>query len=206
MLKVLGKRSSINVRKVLWTLDEVELEYQIEEWGAGYSDTNCAEFLAKNPGGLVPVLEDHRGILTESNAICRYLASRQGRYDLLPTDPFDRACVERWMDWQISELNPAWSYAFQGLVRRNPACQDPGLIAESLSRWERHMNMVSQHLASSPYMAGNAFTLADIAIGLSVYRWSIAPIERQNCCILNGYLDRLRERPAFMKNGSNGTP
>ncbi|WP_043232782.1 2-oxo acid dehydrogenase subunit E2 [Pseudomonas aeruginosa] len=58
MLEILGKASSINVRKVLWTCAELDLPYRREDWGSGFRDTHAAEFLALNPNAMVPVLRD----------------------------------------------------------------------------------------------------------------------------------------------------
>ncbi len=100
MLQVLGRSSSINVRKVLWTCDELALPFAREDWGLGFRSTQAPEFLAKNPNALVPVIVDDGFVLWESNTVCRYLAARHGRDDLLPTEPQARARVEQWMDWQ----------------------------------------------------------------------------------------------------------
>lgn len=108
MLKLLGKSSSINVRKVLWLCTELGLVIDHEEWGAGFRPTQDADFLALNPNALVPVIMDDGFVLWESNTICRYLALRDGRSDLLPAAPRERARVEQWMDWQATEFNNAW--------------------------------------------------------------------------------------------------
>jgi glutathione S-transferase len=108
MLRILGRTSSINVRKALWTAHECGLPFvQEPEWAAERSSREPA-FLALNPNGLVPVLITEGGVLWESNTIARYLAGLAGRDDLLPAAPFARAEVERWMDWQATELNRAW--------------------------------------------------------------------------------------------------
>lgn len=120
MLRILGRPISINVRKVLWAAAEAGLAFDHEpEWAAS-RDVNSPEFLALNPNGLVPVLVSDEGVLWESNTICRYLAGRAGRSDLLPAAAFARAEVEKWMDWQATELNGAWGPAFLALVRRHP--------------------------------------------------------------------------------------
>jgi glutathione S-transferase len=84
MLKILGKSSSINVRKVLWTCEEIGLPYELEQYGGGFQPTATAEFLRLNPNGMVPVIIDEGQALWESNTICRYLAGKHGRTDLLP--------------------------------------------------------------------------------------------------------------------------
>ena len=93
MLRVLGKASSINVRKVLWTCQELGLTLEREDWGSGFRSTQEPAFLALNPNGLVPVLIDGERVLWESNTICRYLVGREGRRDLLPQEPGARAAV-----------------------------------------------------------------------------------------------------------------
>ncbi|HED1216955.1 TPA: glutathione S-transferase, partial [Enterobacter asburiae] len=103
MITILGKTTSINVRKVLWTCEEAGLEYQQEDYGSGFASTETDAFRALNPNAMVPVLIDDDFVLWESNAICRYLARKAGRHDLLPAEPQACANVERWMDWQATE-------------------------------------------------------------------------------------------------------
>jgi glutathione S-transferase len=83
----LGRASSINVRKVLWTCAEIGIDHRREDWGNGFAPTNTPEFLGMNPNGLVPVIANESGTLWESNTICRDLAARHGRTDLLPESP-----------------------------------------------------------------------------------------------------------------------
>src|SRR5579871_6418099 len=104
MLRILGRTSSINVRKLLWTATEVEVAFTHEdEWGAT-RDIHSDDFRALNPNGLIPVVVTDEGVLWESNTICRFLAAQAKRVDLLPEAPFARAAVEKWMDWQLAEL------------------------------------------------------------------------------------------------------
>ncbi|MEJ1978796.1 MAG: glutathione S-transferase [Acetobacteraceae bacterium] len=207
MLRILGKASSINVRKVLWTCGEIGLPFDREDWGSGFASTETAAFLAINPNGQVPVIEDEGGFLWESNTICRYLAGKHGRTDLLPALPGDRARVERWMDWQATDLNGAWRYAFAALVRRDPSCQDPAQIEASVRGWNAKMGILEQQLAATgTFVTGNVFTLADIVLGLSVNRWLMTPLARPGYPAVMAYHERLRERPAFLEHGCNGIP
>ncbi len=207
MLEVHGRTSSINVRKVLWTCDELGLAYAREDWGIGFRSPQAPEFLARNPNGLVPVIVDEGFVLWESNTICRYLAARHGRADLLPADAQARARVEQWMDWQAGELNNAWRYAFMALVRQSPAHRDAAAIEASRDSWNRHMQILDTQLAhTGAYVAGPAFTLADIVLGLSVHRWLMTPIVRPELPAVASYVRRLSQRPAFMPHASKGTP
>ncbi len=205
MLQVLGRATSINVRKVLWTCDELHLPREHIEWGAGSLSLASSEFLAINPNGLVPVLRDGDLTLTESNTICRYLAAQQQRFDLLPQAPADRAEVEQWMDWQATELNPSWRYAFMALVRKSEQFQDPTQIEASSAAWNRLMGILNDRLATGgPYVMGATFTLADIVIGLSTHRWFATPIERPRLVAVEDYYERLSERAGFRAWGRNG--
>ena len=208
MLKVLGRISSINVRKVLWTCDEIGIPFEREDWGIGFKSPQAAEFLALNPNAKVPVLcEDDGFVLWESNTICRYLAGRAGRADLLPAGPRERARVEQWMDWQAGELNTAWRYAFWALVRRSPAYADAAAIEASRQDWNHHMQILDAQLAQTgAYVAGAAFTLADIGLGLSVHRWAMAPMQRPDLPAVAAYRERLGQRGAYARYAAKDNP
>lgn len=206
MLRILGKPSSINVRKVLWLCEELALPHELEPWGSGHRDTQVPEFLALNPNAMVPVIVDNGFVLWESNTICRYLAGRTKRHDLLPEEPCARARVEQWMDWQATELNNAWRYAFMGLVRRSPDHADPTALQAGVANWNRHMAMLNAQLArGTGHVTGDGFTLADIVIGLSVHRWFSTPMTRPELPAVNAYYARLSERPGYRLHGRHPT-
>ena len=205
MLKILGKPTSINVRKVLWLCAEIGVPFDNEPWGAGVRSTDAPGFRALNPNAQVPVIVDGDFVLWESNTICRYLAGRHGRTDLLPAEPRERARVEQWMDWQAADLNTAWRTAFVALMRGNPAHADARAIADSAAAWNRQMRLLDEHLAQAgPFVVGATFTLADIVLGLSANRWLMTPIERPALPAVQAWFDRLSERPAFLAHGRNG--
>ncbi|MES2074568.1 MAG: glutathione S-transferase family protein [Pseudomonadota bacterium] len=205
MLKILGKSSSINVRKVLWTCVEIGLPFEQELWGSGFKATDVPEFLALNPNGMVPVITDGPVTLWESNTICRYLAAKHGRIDLLPANPIERAMVEQWMDWQAGELNNSWRYAFMALVRQSTSHNDAEAVASSIVAWNRHMGILEDQLAKTGlYVTGPAFTLADIVLGLSVNRWAMAPMPRSDYPAISAYLERLSQRDGCRLHCCNG--
>ena len=196
-MRILGKASSINVRKVLWTASELGIAFEREDWGSGFRSTQEPEFLALNPNATVPVLVDGDVVLWESNTISRYLAARYGDGRLLPADALARAKVEQWMDWQATELNNAWRYAFMGLLRNSPAHQDPVQIAASIAGWNRQMGLIERHLeAAGDYVAGGTFSLADVVLGLSAHRWRKTPMdERPDYPAVAAWMARLEARP-----------
>ena len=197
-LKILGKASSINVRKVLWTCDELGLSYEREDWGSGFASTHSPEFVRLNPNAQVPVIIDEAGVLWESNTICRYLAGKQQNTELLPHEPAARARVEQWMDWQATTLNPTWGYAFLALGRPTPGYDDPARIAASVEAWNKAMAILDQRLTeTAAHAAGHDFTLADVVLGVSVHRWMATPMERAALPAVEAYYARLKERPEF---------
>ncbi len=202
MLKLLGRTSSINVRKVLWTLREIDVPFVHEDdWGGDFRSTQSDAFLKLNPNGLVPVLVDETGVWTESNTICRYLAGKYERHDLLPVAPQERAEIERWMDW-VSEYNIAYRYGFMALSRKHPRYTLQSEIDFSVERWNQMTVILDKALSGSgPFIGGDVFSLADIALGLSVNRWLKTPMKRADCPAVVAYHGRLLKREAFVGFG-----
>ncbi|WP_369941870.1 glutathione S-transferase family protein [Xanthomonas medicagonis] len=207
MLALYGKSSSINVRKVLWLCTELDLAIDRQHHDSRVASADIPGLRALNPNALVPVLRDGDFVLWESNSICRYLAARQRRTDLLPDAPQARALVEQWMDWQATDLNAAWRYAFLALVRDSPAHRDATAIARSTQDWHRHMGILDAQLQrTGAYAAGAHFTLADIVLGLSTQRWMATPMARPPLPAVTAYYERLSARPGFLAHGRNGLP
>jgi len=202
-MKLLGRLTSINVRKAMWTARLIGLDLDREDWGAGFRSTQEPGYLALNPNALIPVLIDGDFVLWESNAICRYLASKAGATQLLPAEPQARAQVEQWMDWQAGELNNSWRVAFMAVVRGQPAT--PEAIAAGVANWNRHMGMLDAQLAKTgAFVTGADFTLADVVLGLSAQRWKNAPIQHVELPAVEAWLQRLASRPGFADYVGNG--
>ena len=195
MLRVLGRVTSINVRKVLWALDELGLGYEREDWGMPLRDPKVPEFLDLNPNGQVPVVIEGEFVLWESNAILIYLAEREGQ--LLPEQLELRALALQWLGWQASELNPPWGYAVNALIRKTPGYDDPARIADSMTRWTAKMEILEAALASTGTgYIGAGFSIADIALGLSVHRWMSISAEKKELPAVADYYERLMSREA----------
>lgn len=202
-MKLLGRLASINVRKVLWTAAQLDLDLDREDWGPGFRSPKEPEYLALNPNGLIPVLIDDDFVLWESNSICRYLATKHGATTLLPAEARARARVEQWMDWQAGELNNSWRVAFMALVRGQPAT--PEAIEAGVANWSRHMALLDAQLErTGAHVTGADFTLADVVLGLSAQRWKNAPIERVELPAVQAWLQRLASRPGFADYVGNG--
>lgn len=205
MLKVYGRANSINVRKVLWMLGELGLDYEREDWGRGFRPTSDPVFQKINPVGVVPVIDDGDFRLRESNTIVRYLASKHGRDDLYPTELKARALTEAWMDWGSTEAANGMRSVFHALVVKNPAYA--GMVEAGIQEWSTQMRVLDERLsANGPYVTGKAFTVGDIPVGLVVHRWYAIDFKKPDFKALQAYYDRLAERPAYKAHGRNGMP
>ena len=130
-IKIWGRNTSSNVQKVMWAIGEIGLPRERIDIGGPFGKNREAEYLAMNPNGLVPTLQEEDGfLLWESNSIVRYLAAKHRSAVLEPEDLRTRARAQAWMDWQLSVLAPAITPGFVGLIRTPPEQRDPAVIAE----------------------------------------------------------------------------
>ncbi|WP_026433781.1 glutathione S-transferase [Paracidovorax oryzae] len=194
MLRLWGRVSSINVRKVLWAAQELGLELQRTDAGGQFGLVREPQFLSLNPNGLVPLIEDEGTTLWESNTIVRYLCARHAPGDLYPEDLPTRFLAEQWMDWQQTTLNPAGRDAFLQWIRTPAAQRDPAAIARSVAATEPLMELLDAHLARHAYLAGDRFTMADIPVGCEIHRWWGLPQDRPARPHLERWFAALRAR------------
>lgn len=194
MLKIWGRLTSVNVQKVVWCADELGLSYERVDAGRDFGVVDTPDYLAKNPNGLVPVIEDDGFVLWESNAIVRYLAAQYGEGTLWPTDRMMRADADRWMDWQAVSFNPAIGPAFWHLIRFAPAKRDPAIVESARNSGEKKLALLDAHLATRDFVAGSSFTMGDIPLGCSVDRWYKLPLERESHAHVERWYAGLRER------------
>ena len=134
MLKIWGRTSSINVQKVMWTVAELGLPHERIDVGGPFGGLDRPDYAALNPNRLIPVLQDGATVVWESNAIVRYLAARYGAGSLWPEHPGRRSEADRWMDWQLTTLQPSIGPIFLGLIRTPPEQRDTAAIAASADR------------------------------------------------------------------------
>jgi glutathione S-transferase len=207
MLRIYGYAESINVRKVLWACEEIGLPFERVDWGGRFASTSEPKFRAMNPVGMVPVIDDGGVLVWESNVIVRYLAASRGRTDLLPAEAAPRARVEQWMDWQASDFNNSWRVVFQALVRMNPEFQNLEAVEKSAMQVASMVEIIDGALGrTGAYIAGSQFTVADIAIGLSLHRWRSIPRDWPRYSNVERYLELLTKRQGFQRYGRDGVP
>lgn len=198
MLTIYGRTNSVNVQKVLWCLAELAVPYTRIDAGLEHGKNNEPWYLALNPNGKVPLLQDGAFTLWESNTIVRYLAAKHGAGTLYPASLETRALAERWMDWQLSTLVWPVSIVFQNLYRMPASNRDAGAIERNLRQANRAMTLLDGHLATQAYVAGPDFTMGDIPVGATAHRWlEIEGIERPPLTAVRAWRARLAERAAF---------
>ncbi|MBO1747904.1 glutathione S-transferase family protein [Stenotrophomonas indicatrix] len=199
MLKIWGRRNSSNVRKVLWCAEEIGLPYESIEVGGSHGGTQSPEYMAMNPNGLVPVIEDHGLPLWESNTIVRYLSARYSLGTLYAEDPMERAQAEKWMDWSTSRMAPLYSELIWGIMRTAPADRDEVRINAAIVRAGDFLALPNATLARQPWLSGETFAMGDIALGSLIYAWFELPIQRPDLPHLAEWYARLCERPAYQR-------
>ena len=194
MRRLWGRLTSINVQKAVWALDEAGLPYERREAGGAHGVVDEPAYRALNPNGLVPVLEEDGFVLWESNAILRHLA-RAGGPLALPPDPREQARIDQWLDWQATGFAPAMRDAFWQLYRVPEAARDAALLRASLARSEGFAAILDAHLRGRSHAVGDAFSIADIALGCAAHRWLNLPAERAERPEMARWLAALAGRP-----------
>jgi glutathione S-transferase len=197
MLKIWGRNNSSNVQKTMWAVGELGLAYQRIDIGGDFGGNDKPAYLALNPNGLVPTLEDGDLILWESNSIIRYLANRYGSGTLEPADIKVRARAGQWMDWQISVFMPAFTRTFHGLIRTPPEKRDQTAIAESKARSIAAAKILDANLARHAFVAGNNFSMGDIPVGVFIYRFRQLVPDRPRLPNLERWYSSLEKRSVF---------
>ena len=201
MRQVLGRANSSNVMKVVWLLDELGLAYERTDVGGPFGGTDTPEYAAMNPNRTIPTLVEGDFVLWESNAILRYLASAHvADAPLWPADVRARASIDRWMDWQQAVLGSPLRVMFQGLVRTPPGQRDMAAITAAATTAGHAWTLLDAVLERVPYVAGPAFTLADIALGVHVHRWFALDVARPDTPRVRAWYEHLLARPAYARH------
>ena len=198
MIKIWGRNTSSNVQKVMWAIGEIGLPHERIDVGGPFGSNREPAYLAMNPNGLVPTLEEEDGfLLWESNAIVRYLAAKHRSGVLEPADAHARARANAWMDWQLSVLAPAITPVFVGLIRTPPEKRNHAVIEESKKKTTDAIAILDAELAKSAYVAGDAFSYGDIPSAVMANRYRQLLPERPALPHFERWYAAIATRPAF---------
>ncbi len=204
MIKIWGRNTSSNVQKAMFAIGELNLAHQRIDIGGPFGKNKELPYLAMNPNGLVPTLEEDDGfLLWESNSIIRYLAAKYGAGTLEPSDLCTRALASKWMDWQLSVLGPALTPVFWGLIRTPVEQRDHKAIGDGKVKTTAAVKILDEQFAKTPYAAGNVFSMGDIPIAIMCYRYRELVPERPALPNFERWYAAISTRPAFRDHVSS---
>jgi glutathione S-transferase len=199
MITVWGRRNSVNVQKVLWALEELDVSYRRENVGGSFGGNRDTDFLAMNPMGLVPVIRDGDVTMFESNAIVRYLAARFRPGVLRPVDHRSLAMAEQWMDWQQLNFAPPVSVIFNNTVRSTPEACNAAAVKVAETQAADAARIADSWLARHDWFAGAEFSFGEIAMGALMWRYMGLSCAKPETPHLLEWLEALEQREAFRR-------
>ena len=199
MIRIWGRASAFNLQKAYWALLETGQSHERIDAGGDFGGLEAPDFLARNPNGRIPVIDDDGFVLWESQAIIRYLSEHYAP-DLIPDSVQGRALAAQWMDWSQTTLQPAFMDLFWGGVRMPKEKQDAAFVGRALSRTAAALNLLDKELATHAFLVGDSFTVADIPAGTHLYRFfEMDDIDRPALPHVSAWYEQLRDRPAYQK-------
>jgi glutathione S-transferase len=198
MLKIYGRDTSSNVQKVLWLCEEMNLPYEsLHAVPPGQAASD--EYKRVNPNGQIPAIDDDGFVLWESNAIVRYLAAKHASGTIYPTDLRARADSDRWMDWQTTVLAPHTTIVLYQSLRVAPDKKDSAALAAACQALREKSAILDATLKGKAFVTGDAFTMADIALGQWVWRYVELVENRPAQPYLMAWYTRLQGRAPYRK-------
>lgn len=200
MLEIWGRPYSSNVIPVIWTANELGLDYKLKLAGGSFGQLDTDEYAGINPNRMIPAIRDGDFALWESQAIVRYLCGKYGSGSLYPDDLQQRAIADQWMEWTSSRAFTPVIQLFFATVRTHPEKRDASLIAKHLDEASNVLSLLNDHLASHDYVAGKQFTMGDIPLGAVLYRYYNVDVQRPELEHVRAWYERLSQRPAYQQH------
>jgi glutathione S-transferase len=210
MLKLWGRPTSGRTQKVLWTLAEIELPFElilasgvmgpnghVSKGNTPFGLVETEQYRAMNPNRRVPTIDDAGFVLWESNSIVRYLAMQYAPELLYGADVRTFASASRWLDWENNELLPPQHDMVMHLVRLPEEKRDAQKLGHARLEFIRRLAIMEEQLGRTRYMCGERFTYGDIAPGLRVHRWRLFNLECPQFPNIERWYKEISSRPAF---------
>ena len=186
-----GRASSVNVQKVMWTLAELEIDYERIDAGWTYGRTDTNEFAAMNPNRKIPVWQEEGLTLWESQAIVRHLLSQHpGSIALGPV-------ADQWMEFTTSTLQPAVTGVFWHCVRTPEGDRSADVLAQNAEPLNAALRILDDRLFKFDWLDGDAISGAEIAAGSLMYRVFDLEWPRDEFPAVERWYKRLAERPTY---------
>ena len=196
-MKLYGSRNSRSLR-CAWALEEANATYDYQRIWMMKGEGQSAAFKAINPAGKIPVLMDGELTLTESSAIVLYVAEKFPTSHLLPAEAAARAEVFRWLFYVVTEVEPhLWAIAQHRFAlpedKRVPAIE-PTLMWQL----QRALRAIEKSLSAHPFIAGDAFSAADI-LTTHCLTWALSAKLEGVGEVSLAYIERMKARPAYQR-------
>ena len=198
-MHLFGRSTSVNVQKVLWTIEEIGVACELVELGGAFGGLDNTDYGAMNPNRRVPTLIDGDLTLWESNAIVRYLANSYGNGKLAGSNSQDIARADMWMEWFQNNCYAHYITLFHQTVRMPKSHRDPIKRDQAAISLTNGFEILDAHLADHKFVAGDRLSMGDIVIGASLYRYYDMDIQRANLPELAAYYERLSQRAGYQK-------
>lgn len=205
MLKLYGVPFSRAARN-MWLCREIGLEHEEIEISLAKGDHRSEEFLAVNPNGKIPAIDDDGFCLWESMAINFYLAKKYGG-DLMPRDIQGEAQVLQWSFWVMTEIEKTMFTLFYQRITFPPGSRleeffrgrivkDPEVEREAREALEKPFSTLNQHLADRDYLLGSDFTVADLNVASILRMGATVKLDLSDFPNMQQWLQRCLSRPA----------
>jgi len=198
-MKLYALTKSLNSRKVLALIHHLDLPVEIDAMTVEQVQSDAYGEI--NPNRLAPTLVDGDFVLWESNSVMRYLCLAYGQNSpIYPQAPQQRAAVDRWLDWTLSTLQPVGRPVFWALVRTPPEKRDMVQVQKDADAEAMQWRIVDTWLANRRFMEGDAFTIADVALGAFARRWfGVEGIAKPQLENLERWFALITTRPGYIR-------
>ncbi len=195
MLRIYGSAKSRAIR-VLWLAEEMGIAYEHKDWLPRAPETRTAEYLALNPNGRVPTIDDDGFILSESMAINFYLAKKHGG-GLYPADAKNEALALQWSFWETDRLDRQIVNYVNNTSGLPQAERKPAIAEAAWKEIVPAFDVLDAALGKSAWLAGPAFSIADLNVASALYRALSVDLARWST--LKKWLETCWARPAAKK-------
>ena len=213
MLKIWGRRNSVHTQRVLWACEEAGLQFDlilasapmgpdghVSGGGSAFGVVDTPEYRTINPNGTIPTIDDNGSILWESNSISRYLAQTYAPKALFGDDIRTLGLASQWMDWTNTQLEPALHILVMELVRLTEAEREPANVEATRLSVLPALLRLNDHLRTRAYVAGDEFTIGDIAPATTIRRWYLFALDAPPMPHLADWQERLAQREGFRQH------
>ena len=194
-IKIYGRLSSANVQKINWFCEYANINVINLNYGGIHGKTQTTEFKDMNPNSRVPVLDDDKFILYESNAILRYLSKK---FDILVEEKKEiSGKIDQWIDWGSFTFAAPCSLLTAHKLSLPQDQRDESIANKAKKDIFNLLNTLNNHLAEKNFIVDEKFSLADIPLGIWCHRCVNLKISFDNFPNINNWYIKLKEMNSF---------